>query len=48
VTVVGARCACCRLQTFEFNVTERTEYTLALLTCASIAHDEYVSLQVCA
>eukprot|EP00802_Teleaulax_amphioxeia_P013008 Tamp_13055.p1 GENE.Tamp_13055~~Tamp_13055.p1 ORF type:complete len:334 (-),score=31.86 Tamp_13055:110-1111(-) len=34
------------LQTFEFNVTERTEYTLALLTCASIAHDEYVSLQM--
>jgi hypothetical protein len=31
------------LQTFEFNVTERTEYTLVLLTCASAAHDGSVN-----
>jgi hypothetical protein len=27
-------------------VTERTEYTLVLLTCASIAHDEYIQVEM--
>ena len=33
-------------QTFEFNVTQRSEYTVVLLTCASIVHDEFVNVSV--
>ena len=33
-----------RRQAFAFNVTERTEYTLVLLTCASTAHDGFVNV----
>ena len=33
-------------QTFEFNVTQRSEYTVVLLTCASLAHDEFVNVSV--